>query len=446
MLVAKTDRSVTWWLVRGAVAAFMLAMAACIPDPVVPEPPGLAGPPYLAIVTRVDAPLGVSGGSSYAFRVTGISGGQVVDTTVLVSPGDTSIISVLPADYTVTLSTGVPEYCAPRGGTEQSVYIPEGSNTGLVRYTIICRPVVELRVSTDGSNRDDAYIARLSGGGNERLRPLSGQDTVLVDDLPAGTYLLELLNVAPSCVVTSAGGAAFQVTIPERGGELVELRVSCNEVGRTPVILGVTSRLLDGVNGVTVRYADAQRDVNKLLWDLTDCRGTSLTGTYRERRNLAFSRLAAADTSLLITIFDTDRPLSELAGACTAVRVVDAEGNSSQLAEAPIRATTAGAPLATSFDARLFDRIIAVLNLIVADPAGDYVGFVPTLSIRDGALGPFDGTNERLIIDPVGVTGQSMPQFDLPSRLSPFDVLSYDLYLFNSAGDFRKASDAQLFY
>jgi hypothetical protein len=433
-------------VVRGAVAAVMLAMAACIPDPAAPPPPGLTGPPYLAIVTRVDAPTGVSGGTRYAFRITGISSGQVVDTTVLVSPGDTSIISVLPADYLVTLSTGVPDYCAPRGGLQQSVFIPEGSNTGLVRYTIICRPVVELRVSTDGSTRDDAYIARLTGGGNERLRTLQAQDTVLVDDLPAGSYLLELLNVASSCVVTSAGGAAFRITIPDRGGALVELRVSCNDPGRTPVILGVTSRVLDGVNGVTIRYVDPQRDVNKLLWDLTDCRGTSLTGSFRERRNLAFSRLAAADTALLITIFDTDRSVGDLAGACTAVRVVDAEGNSSQLAEAPIRGTTEGAPIATSFDARLFDRTIAVLNLNVAAPAGVFVGFVPTLSIRDGALGPFDGKNETLIIDPVGVTGTVMPQFDLPSLLSPFDVLSYDLYLFNDAGDFRKASDAQLFF
>src|SRR5262245_50243906 len=156
--------------------------------------PDSPGPPFIAIVTKVDAGPGVDVGTSYSYHVRELSGTVGVDTVIAAAPTDTIVLSVPPATYTVSLD-GVPTKCVSQYGLTQDLIVPEGSNTTIARYFVICRPLIRLMTATEGVNRDNQYVFRVTGEGMDRAGVLEAADTALVEDLPAGTYQIELFNV-----------------------------------------------------------------------------------------------------------------------------------------------------------------------------------------------------------------------------------------------------------
>ncbi|MDX2192835.1 MAG: hypothetical protein NW201_05745 [Gemmatimonadales bacterium] len=431
------------WLLLGAALA-----VGCLPDgqstaPLVP------GPPWLAIVTRLDAPAGVSAGERLAFRVRGnIVSGSVFDSTVTARPLDTLIVSVPPAEYAVQLQGGLASGCGVWGGTTQTVNIPEGSNTGVVRYTLICRPALQLRVITEGTNPDDAYVARVRGPGGERLLRLRATDSLFVEGVSSGSYDVEWLDIAPQCALMEPTTPLVTVQVPPGGGARADLLVRCGDPARAPALVAVHPRATGSVLALSLRLADAQRDIARLVWDVTDCRGRSLTSQRpRVRAALRGTRLAQADTSWLMSVSETDSAESTLLRSCVLVRAEDAAGNVSRSSEVPITRSTEGAPVATLFDAAISgERLATLTRFAVSDREGDYLGAVPALRIRDGLVGLADGRPELVLLDQVGLLGTAIPAFDLAAlqRVGPADVQAYELWLFDTEGNVRRYTDAML--
>ena len=259
------------------------------------EPSSFA-PPYVAVVTKFDAAPGVDVGH-YSYRIRELSGTLGVDTTVVPSsPTDTIIVSVpnVTATYVVSLS-GVPAKCISRNGNEAQFIVPEGTNTTIVRYFIICKPLVTLYMSTEGAARDTEYLFRLSGNGIERVGRLSEQDTVVVEDVPPGDYRFDLAGIADNCTAISQGLREPRITVPDQGGARLDLRVACSDPARRPTIVSMAATYADGVNGLSFVAADPDRDMDWYQWDITDCQGIPSS---REVSGLgaASSRLAAMPT------------------------------------------------------------------------------------------------------------------------------------------------------
>lgn len=119
--------------------------------------------------------------------------------------------NVAPGSYSVTVSD-VAANCTLAGDNPRTVTVSAGSTEPVsLQITCVHLPgTLEITVSTTGVELDpDGYAVTINGGPPQALA-INGSLTV--EDLVAGTYSVELTDVAPSCTVGGANPAQASVT------------------------------------------------------------------------------------------------------------------------------------------------------------------------------------------------------------------------------------------
>jgi hypothetical protein len=420
----------------------VLGVAACESGPAEPLPVS-----YLAIVSLITASPGVSIGTSYSYHVAELSGTVGVDTLIQAAPTDTIVLAVPPATYEIELRD-FPSYCAVRRGIEQQAIVFDPPSTTLARYYVECTPSLTVQVITDGSPRDDAYVLDVAQAGQSlRTTLLTPVDTAVIDNLPAGRYEVRLRHVADNCVIVSDGGELRAIDVSEEGGASVLFLASCSDPARRPAVLALAATYLEGVSAFYARITDPDRNIERYAWDLTDCAGASvLPGGPRIRRGLMQGRTRLRDTIEIVAAFEAGMPDEELGGRCTALRVMDDLGNTTPVHEVPVRAPAGDTPVITLFNARL-RGVDGVATTLEADDAdGDLVGTFVAARLRDGVLGPADGSPDIGVYNAAGYLGTTVPELPFSSRIQYGDVYSVIVYVIDRSGNFRRTEDLSLFF
>lgn len=377
-------------------------------------PSARAGPPYLAIINKLDVPAGIAPGASYTFQVTELSGTTGIDTTITASPTDTIILSVVPATYRVTVDS-LPHNCLMRDGIEQVILVPEGANTAVARFQVICSSPLVVETGTDGAGADNQYYVRVAGAGiTERFLVIGGNDTLRVDSLPAGMYDVELGAIGPNCDVTSDGREYRRLELSAQGGARVSFRIRCSDPAKRPVIRRFESGTQDGGFAFYVIATDPDRDIERYTYDVTDCAGTSLIPRgARTRRGLSSGRTARGDSITVIGAFE----LGILPGAtpmCASLRVEDEQGNTTSWIDRRLDAAPGGAaPVFVSAGLGFQGTSAIVVSVAVADLDNDFVGLFPMARLSDGALGPPDGQPDIGAFNAAGYLAPPLPNVPL---------------------------------
>lgn len=418
---------------------------ACDRHPTEPRPGS-----YLAVYADVQAPADAPLGA-WSFAVTEISGTTGIDTVLSAGPGDTTFLPVPLATYAVRLQ-GLPTWCSARYGTAQQVVVSnefgaDGTVTAIARFGVACVTPLVVRVFTDGGMADPEYVYRLERAGRTvRTGVAASSDTLLIEGLPPGEYDVFLEHVAPRCVATSDGGTHRRATVAAGVSAEVDFRVVCSDSAHAPRIVEFHSAYRNGVSTFHLRATDPDRDVEAYWWDLTDCRGNSLLPVPVQRRNLTAGRTAGADTATVIGAFEPGLADAEVAGKCTAIRVVDALGNSTARVEEPIGGERGSSPRATHFNAVLAGTTLLRAQLSATDADGDFAGVFALLRLRDGALGGrFDGAPDVGIYNVSGYLTTTLPDVVLGTRFRYDDVLSAVVYLVDRQGNGTRVEDADTF-
>ncbi len=425
-----------------AFAMVALTAALGCERPTGPEPVS-----WLAIVALVDTPAGVSAGARYGYRVREVSGTLGIDTTLHVLPSDTVFLRLPVATYGVEL-TGLPAWCDSRYGSDQFVVVFDPPSTALARYYITCRAPLTVQLATEGPvAADHEMVFRLSGGtGFEDVGIVHPNDTLRFDRLGPGEYEFALSVLSPDCVVTSNGATHPRVTVPEGGGAVLDVRVACSDPARRPRFLQAAATFRDGVSAFVLRVADPDRDVERYVWDLTDCRGTSVVpGGARIRRGLSSGRTHDLDTLTVIGVYETGMSTGDVAGRCTALRVADQLGNTTPVVELPIRNEPGLAPSATTFNAYTVGTAAIHTDLVVEDGDADFLGVFATARTRDGVLFPADGNPDIGIYNAAGYLESAIPDLPLGSRIQYGDVYAVIVYLIDAAGHVTRVEDGDVF-
>ena len=271
-------------------------------------------------------------------------------------------------------------------------------------------------------------------------------DTLRFDNLPPGEYEFGLSVLSANCVVTSDGGAHPRITVPGGGGAVLDVRVACSDPARRPQFLHAAASFREGVSAFVFRVADPDLDVERYVWDLTDCRGTSVVpGGARTRRGLSAGRTRGLDTLTVVAVFETSLSAADVAGRCTALRVADQLGNTTPVVELPIRSVPGVAPSASVFNASTIGSTAIRTDLMAVDGDGDFVGTFVAVRVRDGVLFPPDGNPDIGIYNVAGYLGDAIPDLPLGSRIQYGDVYAVIIYLIDAAGHVTRLEDADLF-
>jgi hypothetical protein len=401
------------------------------------------------VVVLVDAPDEVTVRGPYRFRVRELSGTIKRDTTFFATPRDTIIMSVEPATYVVEIDE-VPGACGVRQGNIQYVEVPPRTNTSLARFLLTCRNALTLTVLSDGNQPDSAYVYTVSGPGPLRTGTLAPNDTLLLDNVQPGTYVVALRHVAENCLVLSEGGDNVPVTLTERGGATHHFRVTCSEPSKRPRIAEVRSTYDRGAVGLLLRVVDPDRDVERFSWDITDCnRKSVLPGGWRRRGGFAgWENVTNRDTAIVVSGFDVPLTNEQLQGKCQAVYVGDERGNVSEIVETPLLPrTVARSPTPVRFNGTYIGTVALRVDLEAQDPNGDLIGAFLSYGLRDGVvILPPDGEPDRVILQPAGIIGTTFP--DLPFNIGYgqwSDYLSVTVYLVDREGNVTRLEDPNLF-
>jgi hypothetical protein len=439
--------SVRWLQRQGFLSALViLSLAAgCDLAPLTPE-----GAPYLAVVVLVDAPNEVTVRGPYRFRVRELSGTIKRDTTFFATPRDTTILSVKPATYVVEIAD-VPAACGIRQGGVQYVVVPENSNTSLARFLITCRNALTISVLTDGNMMDTSYAYTVVGdNGSTWAGTLAPSDTVLLDGVRDGHYVVSLRHVAENCTVISDGGDNVSAEILKSGGASVTFRVSCAEPARRPRLVSIRGSYDRGAIGLILRIVDPDKDVERVVWDITDChRRSVLPGGVRRRGGFSgWQNVTNRDTAVVISGWDVSLTDEQLEGRCHAVYAGDERGNVSEVVEVPlVRRNAARSPGASRFNAQFVGTVALRVSVDVFDPDNDFAGAFLYYSLRDGiVLLPPDGIPDRVILQPAGVIGATFPELPFNIGYGAWsDYLGVILYLVDAQGNVTRLEDTDLF-
>lgn len=427
--------------------ALMLAAAACRDNPVAPE-----RPPYLAILANFTTTPGLPATSPVRYTVEELSGTLDIHRMISAQRTDTLIVAVPPASYVVEI-LDLPPTCSVRDGPKKLITLLETDNTGTLRFTVNCIPSLTIEVLMDGQELDTQLVYRVAGPTADRLGfvDLSGPDsmnvrgdTIRFDALPAGTYEISLSQVAENCIVSGQGPSARTVALVAGGGESITFRLRCSDSDERPRLLSMASSYHDSVSAFVLRVTDPDHDITSYSWDLTDCRGNSLLPerTPRIRRGLDAGRTRLADTLVIVGAFEAGIPDSLVGAACTAMQVEDIRGNTTELREQRIAASRGGsAPAASEFNAVLRGTESISTRLAVEDADGDFAGTFAAIRVRDGILGPFDGSADIGILSVAGQLDTRVPDITLGGRVKWDDVYAVIVYLVDYAGNFTKLED-----
>jgi hypothetical protein len=237
------------------------------------------------------------------------------------------------------------------------------------------------------------------------------------------------------------------VQIDSGGGAEVDFGVRCADPAHRPHILSLKASYHDGVAGLVFRAADADRDLERYVWDLTDCRRTSIfpngAGT---RSGLSGGRTANYDSVTVLTTFDVAFPDSAMADKCAALWLADSQGNPSEVIEVPLRAS-GRPPRATIFNAHFLGTNLLRTELVADDPDSDFVGVFVQVRLRDGSLGQPDGTPDVAYFNTVGYLGSAVPDVPLGNGHLNYDSFySVIVYLLDTQGNFTRLEDSDLFH
>ncbi len=404
--------------------------------------PSSAGPPYLAIVAK---PQGTQLAQQYRYHVRDLSTLKMLDTTITAAPTDTIILSVAPSTYSIELQD-LPTQCRSRYGTTDVLVIPEGTNTALSRFFVVCGASLSITVNTTGVANDSMYVWQVSGAAAEAHGVVGANSAVLLPELPAGTYTVSLQHVSSNCTFVNDGGSSRTVTVSEDGGTDVSFNAICSSPTQRPSILSFNPSYHDGAGVFIARVTSPNRNLTNYYWDITDCHGASvLPGGVRVRGGLLDGRTGFADSATIIGAFEVGLPDAELAGRCASLRVDDNFGNTSVTVEQPLRDEAGSRPGVSDFNAVLNGPDVLKTHFSVADPEGDQVGFFVAAVLRDGILGPPDGKQDIGIYNTPGYLGTQVPDLPLGNSIAYTDVYGIILYVVDARGNFTRIEDMDTF-
>lgn len=407
--------------------------------------PSVGAPPYLAVVATVVSPSGALTGAHLDYHVRELSGTLDIDITRTLPVRDTLVVSVPPASYVVEVAN-VPPQCQIREGA-QLVTIIEGTNTTLVRYFLLCETQLSVSILTDGAN-DGPYAYNLTTtDGRKQVGILQRMDTIAFDHLPAGPTTVEVGAVPANCILTNNGGTRQTVTLNSAGGAHLDFNVRCSDPAHSPSIVSARATYHDGVTGLVFRATDPDRDMDRYVWDLTDCHRNTLLarGGGNVRGGLRAGRTANRDTITVLTTFEV--PLPETGGdRCVALWVADSYGYASPVIEtllAPNRGGTA--PVAVQYNAYFLGTQYVRTDLATYDAENDFAGLFVAERLRDGTFGQPDGSPDLAYANTVGYLGSGAPDVPLTSVITYDKVLSLIVYLLDAQGNFTRLEDTNLF-
>jgi hypothetical protein len=378
---------------------------------------------YVAAVTHVTGPPDVDVGALYTYRIYELSGTLLIDTVITASPSDTVLMVVPPATYVVELGN-LPSWCEPRYGTVESVVVYDRTNTSLARYNVTCKALLTLHVAAEGVDVDEEYVYRIVGDSVDRVGLIGAADTLRFDDIPPGSYAVELKHIAANCITTNDGS---------------------DMLGR-PRLLEFESSYHGGAVGIYWRATDPERKIERYRWDITDCNGTSiLPGGGQTRRGLTQNRARGLDTVVVVAGFEVGMPDTEVAGRCAELWVTDVDGNTTRRARARLGGGPGSPPSPTYYNAYLVGNYALRVELNVTDLDGDFVGSFAALRLRDGTLSPPDGVLDLGVYNTVGYMGAEIPDLQLGGRVQFSDIHSVIVYLVDRAGNMTRLEDSNVY-
>ncbi len=406
-----------------------------------------SGPPYLAIVSTLQALGGAAAPNALTYRIRDLGDVRAEVRTLSAFPTDTIVLALKPATYEVAIQ-GLPTRCIVSNGAARSISLSDADNTGIVRYSIQCRSVVSVAVIADGPETDQSYVYRVRrADGTEYTGLLGANDTATVDDAAAGDYEVQLGGVAPNCLIVSAGGAVQNVTATATGGATVVFRVICSALANRPQLLSLVSGYDGGASIFSFRVWDPDGDIDGYTWDITDCRGNSVLPDQRTRtrRSLRSGRGALSDTLVVVGAYEVGLPTSLMSDRCTEVRVFDQRSNSSVILTHRIGRSAGNPPSVRFFNATLQGQSMVTSLLLASDPENDIIGHFVLVRLRDGVLGPPDGIPDLGSMDPAGYLSLDVPVIPTTGRIKWDDVLSVMAYVIDAKGNTVRVQDDDIF-
>lgn len=372
-------------------------------------------PPFVVVVPRVTAVPGAALPPTLWYRLRKLSAPRDLELTVTAGPRDTVRFGRLDvATYEVTTG-GWPARCrVAEDGDRQQVIVYEENTSSIVRIRVQCEPSLQVSASIEGQPPVDSVVLRLiSPEGRIQLRTVRMTDRQIIDGLPAGTYRVGYTLLPPNCRSLAPGGAAtVPVEVSDAGGAIIALRYQCAPVSGVPRLVSFGASYADGLVGFTVRAVDAERNLDRIGFGVTDCTGRWV-GQVGERVRTGFlgSQGFSADTAQATIAIVSPVAADAVPRHCAAVRVIDRDGNSSPVWERPlVPSAPSRAPVITSADAVFLSRFEMALRITGTDPDGDFAGVHAVLTLRDGTLnGRFDGEPDIAAMNAIGYPGWSFP-------------------------------------
>jgi hypothetical protein len=238
------------------------------------------------------------------------------------------------------------------------------------------------------------------------------------------------------------------MTLDSTGGAEVEFLVRCGDLEHRPNIVSAHATYHDGVTGLVFRASDPDRDIDRYVWDLTDCRRNTLLarGGGNVRGGLRGGRTANQDTVTVVTTFEAPLPASG-GDRCLALWLADSYGYPSPVVEIPLLPSGPGtAPIAPQYNAYLFGTANVRTDLAAFDAEGDYVGVFVALRLRDGTIGQLDGNPDLVYPNTVGYLGAVAPEIALSATVTYDKIFGVVVYLLDAQGNFTRLEDSDLFF
>jgi hypothetical protein len=407
-----------------------------------------APPPvgYLAILLRAESPEEVSPGNSYFVRVREVSGTYSIDELIEAAPNDTLLRLYPLATYDIFVDS-VPAACTSRYGYAQRAFISTPGNTTIARFNFVCTSLLAITVLADGYQVDSTFTWNVNGPGTAQFGLTNATDTVRLDHISGGSYAVELGHIADNCVVLSDGMRRQTIIVRPPTPGSVHFRLRCSDAAKSPQVLAFESSFRDGVSGFYAEVVDPDRDLAAYAWSVTDCLGNTLFRRAGVTRNqLQYDRTAGQDTARMVGIVQLPDTTVDVSRACTALILMDVQGNTSAWLEER-NANEAGlAPIITNFNTVVRDDSLTT-TVTASDPDGDLAGAFMSIYLRDGTLpGTADGRPDVGIYNVVGYE----PPFTIPTlRLNPglfklTDVLWVVVHVMDRSGNITRAIDTNL--
>jgi hypothetical protein len=153
-----------------------------------------------------------------------------------------AMVSGLAAGSHVVVLSGISANCAVPGGTSREVTVTAGG-TAAVAFNVSCSPLpaevgsIRVTTMTSGSDPDsNGYQLSVDGGQSQSV---ASNATSTIGDIPAGTHLIQLSEVAGNC--TAANGSSRTVSVSPGVAAVVNFSVTCTAL---PPTAGITSLLV----------------------------------------------------------------------------------------------------------------------------------------------------------------------------------------------------------